>query len=165
MEVVQFPLEHQAPKRSLFSRMGIGANADDETELLDPEQEKLRLMKGADRRRKYAFRAELLSLLVITMVFGFMGVLIWRLVAYCDTIRLSVSGDILTVANLTLRMVSHTENTLENVMRTTQAVHSLSAHSLPSVINALNSSMSIVTRLEHMMAHPQFQLSLLPSAR
>ena len=142
---VEIPLKKPVKGRCIWSRLQIGARVDDEAELLDLEQEKLRLMKTADNRRKYAFRAELLSLIVITSVFGFLGFLIWRLVSYCDTIRISVSGDIRTLTNLTMRMVSHTENTLENVIMTTHAVHSLSANSLPSMIRALNDTATMVT--------------------
>ena len=94
MEVVQFPLEIQTPKRSLFSRVRVGANADVEVDM-DPEQEKVRLMKTAENRRKYAFRAELLVLVLITSVFGSLAYLIWRLASYCDRIRISIEPDVL----------------------------------------------------------------------
>ena len=161
MEVVQFPLEIQTPKRSLFSRVRVGANADVEVDM-DPEQQKQKLLESKERRSKRAFYFELLTLATVTGVFVLFAVLIIRIVQYCDQIRLTVEPDVLNLVNLTMKMVAHTESTLENVMLTTHAVHSLSANSLPSMIRALNDTATMVSRLENMIEHPQFQLSLLP---
>jgi len=160
---VEFPLKRPVKRRGIWSSLQIGAQVDDEAELLDLEQEKLRLMKTADNRRKYAFRAELLSLIVITSVFGFLGFLIWRLVTYCDTIRVSIEPGVAELLNLSMSMLRSTESTLANVMKTSYAAHMLTSHSLGNIIAAVNHTAAMVEHIEKMVEHPAFELSLLPS--
>ena len=161
---VEFPLEKPVKRRGIWSRLQIGAQVDDEAdELLSAEQQKLKLLENNDRRSRYAFRAALLTLIVITSVFSFMGFLIWRLVTYCDTFRISIEPAAKEVISLTASMVRSTESTLTNVMKTSHAAHVLTSHSLGNIIEAVNHTAAMVEHIERMVEHPAFQLSLLPS--
>lgn len=117
-------------------------------------------MQRAETRNRVTTCAVVSTLLVIAIVFGGLGILLWQI----NTTVAKASATLQPRVNLLMDTVdtaaNNTVQMLENVVGSTEDGSVLTSMTVPQLIAMVNSTTRTMMRLEQILAHPQIALAL-----
>ena len=117
-------------------------------------------MKRAEVRNRVTTCAVVMTLFIIALVFGGIGILLWQVNVSVQKASATMTPRIETLMTTVDLAANNTVDMLENVVGSTADGSFLTKMTVPQLVQMVNSTTRTMLRLEEMLSHPQIQLAL-----
>jgi hypothetical protein len=117
-------------------------------------------LKRAEVRNRVTTCAVVCTLAIIALVFGGLGILLWRINVTVAKASETMAPRIETLMTTVDEAANNTVSTLGNIVDLSGDGSRLTELTVPMMVAAINSTQRTMERLEQILAHPQVQLAL-----